>query len=66
MNSKQSHLVEEEASARFKQQRLLEDYLEVQKVILHSLNLVISMVCFALNSIIWVSDSLNFFGHAFW
>ncbi|KAJ4707767.1 Ribosomal RNA small subunit methyltransferase G [Melia azedarach] len=31
VNSKQSHLVEEEASARFKQQRLLEDYLEVQK-----------------------------------
>ncbi|KAL9442869.1 hypothetical protein AB3S75_016266 [Citrus x aurantiifolia] len=30
-NSKKSHFVWEEASAKFKQQRLLEDYLEVQK-----------------------------------
>ncbi|KAH9760308.1 hypothetical protein KPL70_000128 [Citrus sinensis] len=37
-NSKKSHFVWEEASAKFKQQRLLEDYLEVQK-----LSLLVSM-----------------------
>lgn len=55
-NSKKSHFVWEEASAKFKQQRLLEDYLEVQKVSLHSIYLSV-WICFAL---IWFSGFRTF------